>query len=125
MLGWHISVYRLSAESASAAAYDAPDRQRLAVWQTGSNGLRWLVELVELGKAKDLGGGGYPQRYSVLARDLIPELADEPPEARSTWVCGPSDIIGDKWDGKTVIDRDALASCGLDEWLLVEAWDES
>jgi hypothetical protein len=29
------------------------------------------------------------------------------------------------WEGKTTIDEAALDSCDPEEWLLVEAWDES
>lgn len=39
--------------------------------------------------------------------------------------CGPTDILSEKWEGKTVVDRLAAAACREEEWLLVEAWDES
>ena len=46
--------------------------------------------------------------------------------ARDNWRCDPWDvIIPDIWEGKTVVDRDAATLCRPDEWLLVEAWDES
>jgi len=47
--------------------------------------------------------------------------------ARDNWLCDPWDVItdADKWEGKTVVDRDAVTLCRPDEWLLVEAWDES
>ena len=125
MLGWHISVYRQTDGGASPAAPESAHGIRLAVWQTGVGGLKWLDELVTAGKTMDLGGNGYPCRCTATAEHLIPCFVDGPPEAHRIWACGPHDILGDKWEGKTVIDRVAIADCRPDEWLLVEAWDES
>ena len=124
MLGWAISVHRRSDGTRPAKAL-SPTGKRLAVWQTGWDGLKWLDELVKAGKAIDLDGNGYPYRYTALAEHIIPRIVDEPPGAREPWTCGPDDIIGEGWAGKTVIDKDAIAACRPDEWLLIEAWDES
>jgi len=97
----------------------------LAVWQTGLSGLDWVDELLKAGKAIDLGGHGYPCRYTATAENLIPRIVDEPPGARRIWTSGLGDILSEKWEGKTVIDRAAAACCRPDEWLLIEAWDES
>jgi hypothetical protein len=40
-------------------------------------------------------------------------------------LCEAGDVITDKWEGKTVIDGATAAQCRPDEWLIVEAWDES
>jgi hypothetical protein len=125
MLGWHISVYRQPDGGASPATFDSSAGTRLAVWQTGLNGLEWLEELVKAGKAMDLGGNGYPRRFTSTAEHLVPRIIEQPPGARSVWVSQAGDILTDKWEGKTVIDRAAAEQCPLDEWLLVEAWDES
>jgi hypothetical protein len=45
--------------------------------------------------------------------------------ARDRWLSGAGDLITNKWEGKTMVDGDAIALCRPDEWLLVEAWDES
>jgi len=124
MLGWGISVHRRT-DGASPATAQSPSGKRLAVWQTGLGGLDWLDELVKAGKAIDLGGNGYPYRYTALAEHIIPRIVDEPPGARDPWVCGPHDILGQGWEGKTVLDQDAIAACRPDEWLLVVAFDES
>jgi hypothetical protein len=50
---------------------------------------------------------------------------DGPPEAKKHWGCGPNDVLLDGWEGKTLIDRAAIADYRPDEWLLVVAWDES
>lgn len=125
MLGWHISVYRQQDEGTSPATAETPEGKRLAVWQTGLGGLEWLKELVKAGKAIDLGGNGYPCRYTALAQHLIAELVDNPPKANQNWTFDQGDVLLEGWEGKTVIDRAAVADCRPDEWLLVDAWDES
>jgi hypothetical protein len=125
MLGWHISIYRQTDEGASPATAESATGKRLAVWQTGLGGLDWIDELAKQGKAIDLGGNGYPLRYTATAEHLIPRIIDNPPKALSTWMCGESDVLTEKWEEKTVVDRAAAADCDPNEWLLVEAWDES
>jgi hypothetical protein len=125
MLGWHISVFKQRNDGASPATSESERGTRLAVWQTGLGGLGWLEELVKAGNAIDLGGSGYPCRYTATAEYLLPRIIETPPGARTVWVCQAGDIITDKWEGKTVVDREAAAHCRRNEWLLVEAWDES
>ena len=78
-----------------------------------------------VGKVIDLGGKGYPCRYTTTAEFLIPRITDRPPGARINWLREAGDVITDKWEGKTAAGGAAVAQCRLDEWLLVEAWDES
>jgi hypothetical protein len=126
MLGWHISVYKQRDGGAAPATALAPKGPRLAVWQTGLHGLDWLDELVGAGKAINLGdNGGYPCRYTATADRLIPRIVDTPPGARARWALGPGDIVDERWEGRTVVDREGLADCRPQEWLVVEAWDES
>jgi len=125
MLGWHISLYRQIDNGAAPATADSPTGTRLAVWQTGLGGLDWIEELVKEGKAINLGGNGYPCRYTATAENLIQRIGDEPPGARRIWGHDPGDILTEKWEGKTAIDRNTMTLCRPEEWLLVEAWDES
>jgi len=125
MLGWHISIYRQSDGGESPATFGSQQGARLAVWQTGLGGLDWLQELVKEGKAIDLGGNGYPSQYTAPARELLPHISVHPPGAREHWLSEPGDVLTAKWAGKTVIDTTAVAQCRPDEWLIVEAWDES
>lgn len=124
MLGWHISVYRQEDGSAPASVR-SPVGSTLAVWQTGCDGLRWLKELVQRGKALDLGGGGYPDRYTATASVVLPAIQAGPPLANEPWKSDPGDILLPNWLGKTTIDLTAIERCREDEWLLIEAWDES
>jgi hypothetical protein len=125
MLGWNISLFRQQDGGVAPAAMDSATSARLAVWQTGLDGLKWIDELVQTGKAIVLGGNGYPSRYTATAEHLLPRIMDQPPGARETWVFDSGDILTDKWEGKTVVDIAAASQCRLDEWLVVEAWDES
>jgi hypothetical protein len=125
MLGWNISIYRQTTDGTLPATEESPEGTRLAVWQTGLGGLNWVYELVKSGKAIDLGGNGYPCRYTASAENLIPRIINEPPGAKRIWSSGLHDILTEKWEGMTVIDRVAAAACRPDEWLLIVAWDES
>jgi hypothetical protein len=126
MLGWHISVYKQRDGGASPATALTPKGPRLAVWQTGLDGLDWLDELVKAGNAINLGeNGGYPCRYTATADRLIPRIIDAPPGARAHRALGLGDIVDERWAGRTVVDREGLADCPPQEWLVVEAWDES
>jgi len=109
MLGWHISVYHQADKGSSPATTMSPTGKRLAVWQTGLGGLNWINELVEKGKAVDLGGNGYPSRYTARAKHLIPYIKDGPPLAKKIWSSDEDDILTEKWAGRTVIDQAEIA----------------
>ncbi len=111
MLGWHIIVFRQDNSGVSPATFTSKEGSRLAVWQTGLHGLNWIDELVKEAKAVDLGGNGYPLRYTAKSEHLVSHILPEPPLARATW--------------RTVIDPLVVSQCRPDEWLLIEAWDES
>ena len=125
MLGWHISIYRQQAGGQSPATWDTAQGARIAVWQTGVDGLGWLNELVRSGKAVDLGGNGYPSKYAGTAEFLLPPIMEDPPEAREHWLLDAGDLVTAAWEGGTVTDRAAVSQCPPGEWLVVEVWDES
>ena len=115
MLGWDISVCRQVNRGVSPASADSPEGVLLASWQAGLGGLDWLKELVKDGKAVDLGGNGYPCRYTATAEYLFPRLSGMPPGAKSD-----SERWKVVWSSASVV-----AECRPDEWLIVEAWDQS
>jgi hypothetical protein len=125
MLGWHIAVYRQASGGASPARFDSDDGVRLAVWQARLDGLDWIDDLVATGEAFNLGGVGYPIRYTARAKHLAPPILGGPPEANPIWVHGVDDVLTDKWVGQTETDRVAIGTLPPDEWLLVEVWDQS
>jgi hypothetical protein len=125
MLGWHVSIYRQRDGGASPASFDSAQGERLAVWQTDVGGLKWLRDLAGEGKAVDLDGNGYPWRFTAQARDLLPHAIPDPPAANENWLLDELSSVTPAWEGKTVTDPAAAERCSPDEWLLVEAWDES
>jgi hypothetical protein len=125
MLGWHISVYKLADGGHAPATAESPRGAQLAEWQAHLDGLDWIFQLVGRGEALALEGGGYPSLFTAPAGRVLPTIIAGPPEARETWVCGATDVLTDKWRGRTSIDRAAIEGCSPEEWLLVVAWDES
>ena len=98
MLGWHISVYRQQTAASSSASLGSAQGLCVATWRTGLGGLDWLDTLVKQQKAICLGGDGYPTQYTAMAKYLQRHIGES---------------------------ADAEASFFADEWLLIEAWDES
>jgi hypothetical protein len=125
MLGWNIGVYQQPDGGEKPATLGTKGGLRLAVWQTGYTGLEWLDELAKADKAVDLGGNGYPTAYTAQAEILIPHILNGPADANKVWSMGESDSVLPWWVGRTLIDHDALRQCPSEEWLFVEAWDES
>ena len=123
MLGWNISVYRLE-QGAVRATTKTPTGVRLAVWQTGLDGLDWIDELVKQGKAKNLGGNGYPCRFTATAEHLIPHFVNGIPEANGTLSFEGSGTLMEGWKDKGAINQTAITACRPDEWLLLLAWDK-
>jgi hypothetical protein len=124
-LGWHISIYRQQSDGAAPAAFGTAHGTRLAVWQTGLGGLDWIVDLVKQQKAIALGGNGYPTEYTAMATHLLARIREGPPDANAVWSFDPGDVLLPGWLGKTTKDLAAMDACRPDEWLLIQAWDES
>jgi hypothetical protein len=124
MLGWHISVYRQLDDRSRPAKFSGARATRLAVWQTGLDGLDWIEEVAR-SRGYSLGGNGYPCRYTAQARDVLPAILAGPPSARNPWRSDPGDSLGPNWVGHTLIDHALAKACDPEEWLLIEAWDES
>ncbi len=124
-LGWNISVCRQDNDGSTPASFGGAHGTQLAVWQTGLDGLDWLDDLVKQQKAINLGGNGYPMEYTAVAVHIIPRLRGDPPGAKAVWTFDAGDIILPGWLGKTTTDTGAMDACRSDEWLLIQAWDES
>jgi len=124
-IGWHISIFRQENRRGVAAEFDSPLGSPLAVWQTGWGGLDWVRELVRQGKAIDLGGNGYPLKFTALAEHLLPFVHGTPPEAKKHWSFDSGDVLLPNWLGETTKYPDTIAACSPSEWLVLEAWDES
>lgn len=127
MIGWFIAVYRQSNSGLLPATNTPHQGEKLARWQASLGGLDWIEKLVEEGKAIEVAtNGGYPIRYTIPAKYLIPYLTVTPPNARENWIVDVEDVlIPSLWKGKTEINKKGIHKCDPDEWLLLEAWDES
>ena len=113
MLGWQISVNQ------------EPDTL-IASWCVGIGGLDWLDELVKQGLAQDLGGNGYPCKYSAKAEVILPKIVLSPPINENAKPTLGDDYILDtkeSWDIK--INQDLIKSCKPSETFMIEAWDLS
>jgi hypothetical protein len=116
MLGWKIYITQES----------SPDKSKsLMSWSTGIGGLDWLDQLVKDGLAQDLGGNGYPSKYSAKAAVLLPRVVPALPSHEGKPVIGDDYVLEGKEHWGIVIDQSKIDACGPDEILLIDAWDES
>ncbi len=86
MLGWAVFVFRekdLQNEKSSREK-----ARSIARWESGLFGLQWIDSLVKEGNAADLGGNGYPNRYTTTADVLFPILRSGLPRNDSPPVVG-------------------------------------
>ena len=118
MNGWHISLYQQRDRSTLPAELDTQQGKRLAVWQSGIGGLGWIYTLINKNKAIELAADGYPSRYTAQAKDILPELDGEPPEANAVWSCGPNDQLSKELNagGLKQIDLDGEAAYADAVW---------
>jgi hypothetical protein len=124
MLGFHISIYRQKNPKTHPASFQTPTGARLLVWQTGIQGIDWLQELVKSKRAVSLGGNGYPIRYTAPKKELSSYMS-KPPYANAAWQSDEGDVLSASWEGKTTKNQKDFDLCAENEWLIIEAWDES
>jgi hypothetical protein len=113
VIGWEVFVTRQGSDAS------------VGHWRTSVFGLKWLDQLVEERRAVDLGGDGYPNRYSVSACVLLPIITGTLPNNASPLVIGEDYVIPAGWSGVAQLDPQVVAACHPDEQLLVEVWDQS
>lgn len=123
MIGWWIVVAAQSPEER-----DRADNRREAVlanWEVGPGGLEWLYELVRAGKATQLTFNGYPMRFTGLASDILPLLAEGPPAHRGPAIIGDDYVMPANWKGQVIFHQDKIATCSSGQVLTIDAWDQS
>ena len=124
MLGYEIFVYRMDLiEMPEKPA--SKDPALLAHWTVGLGGLDWLRELVRQGKAEFEGNSGYPERFIVAAKYILPVLKAGVPRARSPLVIGDDYVMPPNWIGDAVLHEDRIAACPAEQLLRIDAWDQS
>jgi len=118
MLGWWFQIDRAGFGLGQCPAGETS----LASWESGTDGLRWIDELVEAGDAEHVGGDGYPFRYIVRADFVLPMLTNrQPPALRGA----PAAVDGEGGLGVPKFHGERIAACSPAELLHVEVWDLS
>lgn len=125
MLGWWIVVSKQSPSEWDQADQDSRRAARLAQWEAGIDGIDWLTKLVELGRAEQVARSGYPNRYTALARDVLPLLDDKPPAPGGTQIIGDDYATTSRWRGNMERNDSLIGSCSPDQLLTIDAWDQS
>jgi hypothetical protein len=123
MIGWWILVAAQTPEELEAAA--DPKAAVLASWEASVAGIDWVDRLVKEGKARQLLAGGYPNRYTAKASDVLPLISDGPPDHIGPTVFGDDYVMPGNWSGNVTIHRDKFAACPPEKVLTVEVWDQS
>jgi hypothetical protein len=132
MIGWWIVVSTHSPEERDRADQEARRAAILAQWETGADGIRWIEQLTDAGKAAKLAGGGYPNRYTARAGDVLPLIDGggiQPPKD-GVWIFGIDE--GEEyaqppgWMGKVEVHAESrVVACLADQVLTIDAWDQS
>ncbi|MGE7137423.1 hypothetical protein ACQKIE_07305 [Luteibacter sp. NPDC031894] len=127
MLGWSITVRIAPLKGAKLGPESI-----LARWMTDASGLAWLHPLLDQGRVLQTKKNGYPNEYRGLAGDILPLLQTDAmqPRGLGAWVFGLDE--GEEYaipPGGMVADAvrydDRIAACRDDQWLTIEAWDQS
>lgn len=118
MLGWEVSVSR-------RRATDPPDGLPVARWRTGLFGLEWIDKLVTTHRAVDLGGDGYPLRYSMTVSTFMSAVSDGSPSYDTPQAVAADSAQPSGWSSAARLNVPALSESLSDEELFVEAWDLS
>lgn len=125
MLGWHINIYKQVGDGSLPATSGTSAGRLLSDCHAGISGLDWISELVRTGHAIDLGGNGYPFRYTVRMGALRTLLSDGAPENPEATASETAEEFPRPKQGRVALDLRSIAECHRDEWLIIEAWDES
>jgi hypothetical protein len=131
MIGWWIVVSTQTPEECDRADQDARRAAILAQWDAGAGGIRWLERLTAEGRATKLSGGGYPNRYTARAGDVLPLIEGDgiQPPKDGMWIFGIDE--GEEyaqppgWMGKVEVHTDRVAACPAAQVLTIDAWDQS
>lgn len=125
MIGWMIVVSTQTPEELNRSDQDAKKAATLAQWEVGPGGIDWIEDLAQAGKGKKIYGGGYPNRYTARAGDVLPLLVNGPPPHAGPAIIGDDYVMPSNWSGNITLQRDRIAACPADHALTIDAWDLS
>ena len=127
MLGWSFCILNLPPEKADRLfGRDAHAPFVLATWEAGIGGLDWVETLRKAGKATQLKNGGYPNRYTALAADVLPLIQGDgvKPVDDGVWTLGVDQgaeyALPPGWMGQPDLRLDNIRGCPLDATSLSE-----
>ena len=124
-MGWLTSIHRQTEALDRPATFDTVAGLELASWSSDSLGLDWIDALARNGKAVDLGGDGYPRRYTITVANFLQEIVHGPP-GTAIFADGTTPRPDEEiWIYSSRVNRAGIAECRTDEWLLVDAWDST
>jgi hypothetical protein len=121
MLGWEIFVSRRERKIDGLIR----SSQLIAAWEVGLSGTDWLDALTQEGKAINLGGNGYPNRWAASVAGLRPVLEKGIPTGKAKLVVSDDDLEQFTLPVYKKFHRDLLANLPPEEMLDIEAWDQS
>ena len=109
MIGWWIVIAAQTPEERDTGIgrRDAV----LANWETSVGGNGWVQRLVDEGKAVQLLSGGYPNRYTAKASDVLPIIENGPPARNDPAVIGDDHVMPVNRVRDVVLHHDKIAAC--------------
>lgn len=125
MIGWWIVVSTQTPHERDQADQESRRAAILAQWEAGAEGLRWIDALVERGLATKLSSGGYPNRYTARAAEVIPQLRAVPPADAGVPIIGDDYVTSSGWRGDIELNEAKVANCDPLAVLTIDAWDQS
>jgi hypothetical protein len=123
MIGWWIVIARQTPEERDTAVDSKA--AVLANWEANVSGIDWIKQLVEQGKATQLRHGGYPNRFTALARDVLPLIEEGPPAHSGPTIIGDDYVMPGNWTGNVQIHSEKISACPPDQVLTIDVWDQS
>ena len=131
MIGWWIVVSTQSPEGRDRATKRPAVRPSWCRGRQAPDGIHWIERLTEAGKDSKLAGGGYPNRYTACAGDVLPLIENggiQPPKD-GVWILGIDEgkeyAQPPSWMGNIEMRTDRVAACPADLVLTIDAWDQS
>lgn len=124
MIGWWIVIAAQTPEQR-----DEPNSDRkaavLANWETSVGGIDWVTKLTQEGKATQLSSGGYPNRYTAKASNVLPMLSNGIPDHNDMTILGEDYVMPAGWKGNIIMHQEKIDACSPDQVLTIEVWDQS